>query len=173
MTAALMFTELLERAGAWPGRGRRWWCPKCQGKTPALAVDPERELFYCHRCQWRGGRLALERELGIEAQKPTPAVRHRANLIRMEAERFADWVRRRRIETAALLRTLDKADADWLEAGRQERETGGRVSERTWRRLHMAWLWAELTEQTWKRLCEFERNAPELYGEFVSRGQAA
>ena len=173
MMAALTSAELLERAGARPGRGRRWWCPRCQGRTPALAVDPERELFYCHRCLWRGGRRTLERELGIEAQKPTPAARHRANLIRMEAERFANWARRRRIEEAAVLRTLDKADGDWREVGRKELETHGGVSERTWGRLHLAWLWAELTEQTWQRLCDFEKNAAELYAEYVIEGKAA
>ena len=60
MMAALSFSELLERIGARPGRGRRWWCPKCDGKTPALAINSERGLFYCHRCQWRGGRRTLE-----------------------------------------------------------------------------------------------------------------
>lgn len=174
MSAGLLpFTELLERAGARPGRGRRWWCPRCDGRTPALAVDLEREVFYCHRCQWRGGRRALERELGIMAEKPTPGERRKARLIRGEAERFAEWARARRIAAAELLRTLDKADADWREEGRQELETDGVVSERTWGRLHLAWLWAERIEETWRRLCDFERNAGELYQEYRSRMREA
>ena len=94
-------------------------------------------------------------------------------MIHSEAEIILAWARRRRIEGAALLRTLDKADADWREVGRQELETHGGVSERTWGRLHLAWLWAELTEQTWQRLCDFEKNAAELYAEYVIEGKAA
>ncbi|MBI3934961.1 MAG: hypothetical protein HY316_09740 [Acidobacteria bacterium] len=175
MTTALPFTELLERAGARPGRyGRKWHCPRCPERTaPALAVDRDREVFYCHRCQWRGGRRALESELGIEAQKPTPAERRKARLIHTEAERFLAWERRRRIAAAALLRTLDRADADWREVGRTELASGEPVSERVWARLELCWRWQERAEARYRRLCEFESNARELYMEYMGREKAA
>lgn len=95
-------------------------------------------------------RAALER-FARSPETANGAERRKARLIRREAERFAEWARRLRTETAALLRTLDKADADWRAVGRQELETNGGVSERTWGRLHLAWLWAERAEQTWRR----------------------
>lgn len=173
MTAALPFLELLERAGARPGRGRKWWCPRCEGRTPALSVDLEREVFYCHRCQWRGGRRALEREPGFEAQEPTPAEQSKARLIHFEAERFENWARRRRMEGAALLRVLDKADADWREVGRQELGSGNPVSERVWARLELCWLWQEQAEAGYSRLCDLENNFSELYNQFTSERRAA
>lgn len=170
MSAGLVsFAELLQRDGAElprrkRGKGR---CGHCEGKSWTLSVDLQRELAFCFRCHWKAGRRTLERELGIETAKPTPAEVRERRLIRREAERFTDWATRRRIETAALLRRLDRADIDWRELGRQELETNSEVSERTWERLHLAWLWAKRAEQTWRRLCEFEANAGELYKDFL------
>ena len=157
MSAALPFPELLERAGARPGRGQRWWCPRCDGKTPALAVDLDRELFCCHRyrCGWKGGRRALERELGIEAQGPTPAERRKARLVHTEAEDFLAWARRKRIEGAGLLRRLDKADSDWRDVGKKQVAVGEPVSEPVWARLELCWRWQEQAETQWRRLCDF------------------
>ena len=171
MTTAMPFSELLEQNGARPGRGRRWWCARCDGGTPALAVDLERELFFCHRCQWRGGRGSLERELGITTPKPSPAEVRKRRIVRAEAERFVDWTRRRRIETAALLRALDGYERRWREVGRAELAAGGPVSERVWKKLQLAAAWQERAEIRWRRL-DFEKHAPELYAEFVSRGKA-
>jgi hypothetical protein len=42
MTPTTPFRELLKRTGARLRRGRRWWCPECEGKTSALSeVEPE------------------------------------------------------------------------------------------------------------------------------------
>ncbi len=174
MTAALAFSELLERAGARPGRGRRWRCPHCPpGKSPALAVDAERAVFYCHRCQWSGGRRSLEQRLGIETKMPDARELQKRDLIRREAERLTEWARQRRIETAALLRTLDRADADWREVGRQELDSGKPVSESVWARLELCWRWQERAEAQWRRLLDFERNAAGLYREYASGREAA
>ena len=174
MLAAHSMCELLERSEARPSRyGRRWWCPRCEGKTPALAVDLEREVFFCHRCRWKGGRRTLARELGIETDKANPAEQRKALLICGEAERFAEWARRKRIGTAALLRELDGYEIRWREIGRKQLAAGEPVSELVWGKMQAITAWQQEAEARWQRLCEFDQNAPELYEEFVDRRQAA
>jgi hypothetical protein len=111
--------------------------------------------------------------LGIIAQKPAPAARDKARLIHGEAERFVAWVRRTRIETATLLRTLDRADAESRDVGREQLAVGVPLSERVWERLKLCWRWQERAEARYRRLCEFESNAAELYAEYVGKGKAA
>ena len=173
MTTALAFPELLERTGARPGRGRRWWCGKCDGKTPVLSVDLVREVFYCHRCESGGGRRTLEGELGIQSHKPNPMEERRRRIVRAEAEQFAEWVRRKRIETAALLRDLDRHEATWREVGREQLAAREPVSEEVFAKLQMLAAWQGHTEGSYLRLCDFEHHAGELYREFVREREAA
>ena len=175
MTATLTFLELLDRAGARPATyGRKWHCPRCPERTaPALAIDRQRELFYCHRCQWKGCRRALERELGIESHRPDPAEQRKARLIRGEAERFTAWARCKRIGTAALQRRLGRAELDWREIGQEQLAAGEPVSELVWARLELCWRWQEKVEVQWRKLCDFGNHAGKLYREFSSRMREA
>ena len=174
MMTALPFAELLERATARPGRGKRWFCPHClRGKSPALSVDLDQEVFFCHRCGWQGGRRTLEKELGIEGEKPTPVERLRAKLIQAEATNLLEWVRRKRIDTAALLRTLSKAEIDWREMSRAELASGQPVSELVWSRLQAIVEWQERAEARYERVCDIEKFGGELYQEFSQQRSAA
>ena len=59
---------LLQRVGARP-RGNRHDCPKCGG---ARTVTNGEDVFYCHKCQWRGNTVSLAKELGVY-QRISPA----------------------------------------------------------------------------------------------------
>ena len=175
MSAALSFSELLQRDGAIPPRYERgkWKCGHCEGKSWTLSVDLDRELAFCHRCHWKASRRSLERELGLSVAEPTPAERRKARLIRREAEEFSEWARRKRIATAALLRDLDSYERQWREAGLEQLTAGQQVSEGVLAKLRILAMWQGKAETQWRRLCEFESTAPELYEEFVSRRAAA
>lgn len=91
MGAEFSFEELLERAGARPARhGKKLHCPHCpENSSPALSVDGE--VFYCHRCNWKGNKKTLERGLGVPVVEPSPAERQEKNLLGAESERFLRW----------------------------------------------------------------------------------
>jgi ribosomal protein L37AE/L43A len=55
---------LLERAGARP-RGNRHDCPQCGGRR---TVTHGGEVFFCHKCGWKGNRVTLERALGLRRE---------------------------------------------------------------------------------------------------------
>ncbi len=59
---------LLEKAGARP-RGKRFDCPKCGGVRTITHAD---DVFYCHKCQWKGNTVSLAKELGLY-QRLSPA----------------------------------------------------------------------------------------------------
>ena len=52
---------LLELGGARP-RASRHDCPRCGGRRTLTHTD---EVFYCHRCQWKGNTATLACELGL------------------------------------------------------------------------------------------------------------
>ena len=145
-------------------------CPKCGGRRTISFTD---ECFYCHKCTWGGNAITLARELGHAISKPTQAELGARRVIRREAEQFADWVRRKRIATAALLRDLDRHEADWREIGRAQLVSGKPVDERAWGMLQLAVAWQERAESAWRKLFEFEQNAADLYAQFVSQRSAA
>jgi hypothetical protein len=169
---SLSFPALLECAGARPERGRRWRCGHCEGKSATLSVHPEKEVFFCHRCGWRGGRRSLERALGLATCTPAPAEIRERQLRRREAAEFVDWSRVKRIGLASLLRDLDKYEYRWREIGRQF-AAGLPVSEDVFAKLQSLAAWQEKTEIQWKRFVDFEKHAGALYAEFASQGKAA
>jgi len=60
------FSDLLSEAGFKEGRlKRRMGCPYCTGsQLDTVAVELEREVFYCFRCGSKGSRFTLLKELG-------------------------------------------------------------------------------------------------------------
>jgi hypothetical protein len=168
-------------------------CPIHDGHHSNFAVDRETGRWFCHSACGRGGDIiGLERELtGADFKaakaktfhlvgraipntpKPDPMELQMRWLVRREAEQFAEWTRRKRIETAALLRDLDRYESDWRGIGQTELASEAPVSEIVWNRLHMCFQWSERTEQVWRRLFNFESNAGELYREFSREREAA
>ncbi len=59
---------LLEQAGAHP-RGRRFDCPKCGGLR---TISQTQEVFFCHKCEWKGNTVTLAKELGLYQRLPWP-----------------------------------------------------------------------------------------------------
>ena len=167
------FTELLQRDGAERPRRERgkWRCGHCEGKSWTLSANLERELFFCHRCGWKGNRRTLERELRIESPKPTPSQVRGRRLIREMAERFLEWTRRQRIQTAALLRDLGRYELDWRQIMRQQLATGQHVDEKLWEKLQSISAWQERAEARYEQLCGLEGNGSVLYREFLHKRQ--
>lgn len=104
--------ELLERAGARP-RGNRHDCPKCDARR---TVTHTNEVFFCHRCHWRGNAVTLQKELGTYRRLSSVEYRDlRQNHARADrlARRFYEMIRARRLELydscRALGRILDGA----------------------------------------------------------------
>jgi DNA primase len=83
--------------------GREYWglCPFHAEKTPSFAVNPEKEVFYCHSCQAGGDVIrfiekiegidfkAAVKKLGLEAYRPSPAQLQ----VKRDAKTIALWVR--------------------------------------------------------------------------------
>jgi len=92
---------LLEKAGAHP-RGNRHDCPKCGGRR---TVSHTEELFYCHKCQWRGNAVTLAKELGIYKRLPS------AEYVRLQRERERAHEAARRLATTVHARRLDLLDS--------------------------------------------------------------
>src|SRR6516225_907177 len=63
---------LLEMSGAPAAGPRRHNCPKCGGRRTLAHTD---EVFYCHKCQWRGNAVTLAKELGLYRRLPSAAWR--------------------------------------------------------------------------------------------------
>ena len=175
MPEAYSFSELLQRDGAEPprcGRGK-WRCAHCEGKSWTLSVHPQKEVAHCFRCGWSCGRRALESSLGIATPKQTRAEVHQRQMIRREAEGFAEWLRVRKVEQAALLRDLGRHDLRWREVGREQLASGQSVSEPVFEELHQLIAWLERAEVRYRVLCNLELHGSELYQEFLRRKQEA
>src|SRR5262245_24614185 len=81
--------------------GRELWglCPFHAEKTPSFAVNPEKEVFYCHACHAGGDVIAFVQKiedidfkaavarLGLDDYLPSPA----ALRIKSEAKQIAAW----------------------------------------------------------------------------------
>ncbi|MBI4463838.1 MAG: hypothetical protein HY647_03945 [Acidobacteria bacterium] len=175
MSAVLSFADLLRNAGAEPprwGRGK-WRCWRCEGKTPALSVDLGREVFYCFRCGWRGGRRALEQELGIEGHKPTSEEIRRRRIVRPEAEKFSRWLRAERLRSARLLRDIGAAELQLRREGRAALGAGRPIAEKVWALLQFAAAIEEMEGRTYERLCDVDAHGATLYQMFTSERRAA
>jgi hypothetical protein len=84
-------------------KGNEFWglCPFHAEQTPSFAVNPEKEVFYCHACHEGGDAITFIQKiegvdfktaigrLGLGEYKPSP----RQIEIRAEAKRISEWVR--------------------------------------------------------------------------------
>ena len=82
-------------------RGRQLWglCPFHAEKTPSFAVDPEKEVFYCHGCHAGGNVIEFvkliegidfktaAKNLGVKTYRPSPEQLE----IQREAKRITSW----------------------------------------------------------------------------------
>jgi hypothetical protein len=176
MAIVYAFMDLLRRDGAdLPlrprGKGR---CGHCEGKSRTLSVDLPRELAHCFRCGWGCNRPTLEKALGITSTViTTTADRRKARVIRHETAEFTEWVRGKRIGTAALLCDLFGYELEWREVGCTELAETGAISENTWKMILRVTAWMERAGSRYEQLSEIESNAPELYAEFVGGKVAA
>jgi putative DNA primase/helicase len=103
---------LLEKAGGRP-HGNRFDCPKCGGLRTVSHTD---ELYYCHKCQWKGNTVSLAKELGLYQRLPPAEYREfqRTRELAHEVER--DKETRKHAEARRLAESL------WAKA-RQAPET--------------------------------------------------
>src|SRR5438093_10811719 len=62
---------LLETGGADP-RGKGQDCAKCGGVRTVTHTD---EVFYCHKCEWKGNTFTLAKELGVYRRLPSAEYR--------------------------------------------------------------------------------------------------
>lgn len=102
---------LLEEAGARP-RGNQHDCPKCGGLR---TITHTAECFYCHKCQWDGNSVTLQKELGIYQRIPSAEYR--------------ELCRRRERGHEAALRLCAQAHARQLEL-RDDLRILGRLEQR-------------------------------------------
>ena len=165
---SLSFSSLLESAGARPGRYEcgKWFCWRCEGKSPSLSVDGSRELFHCHRCGQGGGRRTLEKELGFELEQPSRAAIRKRERIRQKSEQFAAWAASERLRAAVLLRNTDAAEWEAREAGRAALGRGEPIPEKTWDLLQFAAHVQEAGKIRFSKLCDVAHHLPELMAEF-------
>jgi len=102
---------LLERAGARP-RGNRHDCPQCGGRR---TVTHGAEVFFCHKCGWKGNSITLERALGLRRQWIPSAEYIRRQRQRERANEAAralyERVKARRFALYDELRTLGRIEA--------------------------------------------------------------
>ena len=107
---------LLEQSGAHP-RGNRHDCPRCGGRRTLTHTD---EVFYCHKCQWKGNTATLAKELGV--YRPLPSTEYReVQQKRERADRAArtlyQHLTARRFELLEDLRGLGKLELSAHRAG--------------------------------------------------------
>ena len=57
---------LLQRSGRREGREIRFRCPAHDDAHPSACWNPGKETWFCHACQTGGGRLDLQRRLGVD-----------------------------------------------------------------------------------------------------------
>lgn len=111
MTAIVQYelTDLLEQSGARP-RGARHDCPKCGGRRTVSNTD---EVFFCHKCQWKGNVITLKKELGIYQRIPSAEYRElerNRERVRDAAERLYRAAKARRFELYDGLRSLARIE---------------------------------------------------------------
>jgi hypothetical protein len=163
------FQHLLERSGAQPPqypRGR-WRCPQCEhDKSPALSVDADKEVFYCHRCQWSGGRRVLERELGITAPIPTSAERQRRQAVRDVARRFQAWWRFRLDFYREVLHVLNDLERDYSGLGSACIQANEVTPEWVFNGLHWVIQERERFEARYALYSDPDRNGELLWTEY-------
>jgi hypothetical protein len=84
------FEILLERAGHRPAKhGAKWICADCpQGKTPALSVDLQEEVFFCWRCRKGGNLITLKWALGEPMRIPTAQEKRIRRAAEIQARRI-------------------------------------------------------------------------------------
>jgi ribosomal protein L37AE/L43A len=118
-TATYNIGELLEQAGARP-RGNRHDCPACGGVRTIAHAD---DVFYCHKCQWKGNTITLAKELGV-FRRLSPEEYRQLQQNREHADRAAralyERVRERRFELLDSLRDLNMLAAVARKAGPSE-----------------------------------------------------
>jgi hypothetical protein len=113
---------LLEMRGA-RSRGKRHDCPRCGGRGTLTHAE---EVFYCHRCQWRGNAVTLARELGL-ARRLSPAEYRELRQNRERADRAAralyGRIKARRFELLDRLHMLNDLEARAHRLGPDNPET--------------------------------------------------
>ncbi len=126
-TAAYNIGELLEQAGAHP-RGNRYDCPECGGVRTITHAD---DVFYCHKCQWKGNSITLAKELGVyERLSPEEyrEIRRSQEEAREAAEQLFERVKARRFELYDNLQTLARVEIGAHKAGPDQPETWGALA---------------------------------------------
>ncbi len=116
VTAQPGVVELLEQAGAHP-RGNRHDCPKCGGFR---TVAHSEEAFYCHKCQWKGNAVTLQKELGIYQRLPSAEYRElsrKRERAHEAALRLYRAAHAHQLELREELRSLGRAELVAHEAG--------------------------------------------------------
>jgi hypothetical protein len=97
--------DLLQQAGA-RIHGRRADCPWCGGRRTISHAD---EVYYCHRCEAKGNRFTLARELGL-AKRLSPKEVQGYHRIREESKEAAEWAyekfRSQRLDAAEKCRSF-------------------------------------------------------------------
>ncbi|MBI2817833.1 MAG: hypothetical protein HYX72_12935 [Acidobacteria bacterium] len=168
--SAATIPELLLQAGAELRGNSRFDCPECHARRTG---SYNAEVFHCHKCGWSGNAWTLARELGMEQRRDTHEEQRQRQIVRREAEQFTEWARQRRIASAALIRDLDRYEAEWRRIGQQQLAAGQSVGEEVFTKLQVLAQWQERADARYQQLCEFEQNAAELYREFAARENAA
>lgn len=134
-TAQDELSALLKQAGARP-RGNRHDCPKCAGLR---TVTHTSECFYCHKCQWKGNAVTLQKQLGIYERIPSAEYRKQSQM-------------RRRAHEAAL-RLYAVTHQSQLELRKRLRELG---------RLELVAHEAGPTEEAWDVLAKVYAERPRI-----------
>lgn len=118
MSAVAQFEieELLDLTGCRP-RGNRHDCPKCGGLR---TVTHTAECFYCHKCQWKGNVVTLQKELGIYQRIPSAEYRElcrNRNRAHEAALRLYSLAHEQELELWAKLHELGRAEIVAHDAG--------------------------------------------------------
>lgn len=96
--------------------GRQYWalCPFHAEKTPSFAVDPEKDVFYCHGCHVGGDAITFiqniegvdfktaAKKLGVEVYRPSPEQLE----VRREARKIASWAVATSVKICEALREI-------------------------------------------------------------------
>jgi hypothetical protein len=106
-------------------------CPFHAEKTPSFAVNPDKEVFYCHGCHEGGDVVDFIRKLkglsyreafaelgvGMDPDRARPAPDTR---LQSEARNLARWSNNMTVRAIALMRDIGKRAAVAKEAGLKE-----------------------------------------------------
>jgi hypothetical protein len=132
--------------------GREWWalCPFHSEKTPSFAVNPGKELFYCHSCHAGGDVISFiqkiegvdfktaREHLGLETYRPSPAHLQ----IKNDARAIALWARTTSNKICTALRDI----SDQLRVCKMARAQSGANANIIQHQASLIRQWAILTD---------------------------